>query len=324
MGPKVVITYPAFGDIEVEKKILRQIDAEVIHTGSLSTVEAQAAVRDADALMVTIQPVTADLIGAMQHCRIISRVGTGLDAIDIPAATQAGIWVTYVPDYSIDEVSTHAISLLLAQARGLFPLVQSTRQGIWDSSRSGIVQRLTDQTLGVIGFGRIGQAAAAKGKGLGLRVIAHDQYVSDQAFAAAGVERVDLDTLLQTSDYITLHLPLTEETHHLINSRALGLMKQSAFLVNTARGPLIDEEALLQAVRSGRIAGAALDVLTVEPAPPDHPFLQEERILVTPHAGWYSEAARMDVRIRGSDEVVRVLKGEPPRAPVNRIETIHP
>lgn len=319
MPPTVVIAYPGFGDISVESHLLQAAGLEVVHTQTTTTPAAQAAMRQADAVMVTIQPVSAEMIAGMERCRIISRVGTGLDAIDIPAAAARGIWVTYVPDYSIDEVSTHAITLLLAQARGLAPLLDSTRRGEWDQRPAGVVQRLSDQTLGVVGFGRIGQAAAAKGRGLGLRVIAHDDYVPEHAFAAAGVERVDLATLLAESDYISLHAPLTDATRHLINARTLAQMKPSAYLINTARGPLVDEEALLAAVRGGQIAGAALDVLATEPPAPDHPLLHEPRILITPHIAWYSEAAKHDVRVRGAEEVIRVLQGQPPRAPVNQV-----
>lgn len=319
MTPTVVIAYPGFGDITIETEMLQRIGAEVIHTHTTTTPEAKAAIRQADAVMVTIQPVNAELIASMERCRIISRVGTGLDAIDIPAATERGIWVTYVPDYSIDEVSTHAIALLLAQARGLAPLVETTRRGAWDQGPAGLVQRLSDQTLGVVGFGRIGQATASKGRGLGLRVVAYDDYVADSLFAAAGVERVDLETLLRTSDYISLHAPLTEATRGMINRTTLAQMKPSAFLINTARGPLIQEDDLLDAVRRKQIAGAALDVLIVEPPAADHPLMHEPRILVTPHIAWYSEAAKVDVRVRGTDEVIRALQGQPQRAPVNQI-----
>lgn len=320
MKPTVVIGYPGFGDIEIEKEILRTIDAEVIHVGATDTPAAKEAVRGADALMVTIQPVKADLIGAMERCKLIARVGTGLDAIDIDAATQHGVWVTYVPDYSIDEVSTHAITLLLAQARGLAPLLRSTQGGKWDGS--GVyVRRLQGQVLGLVGCGRIGLATAAKARGLGLEVIAFDPYATADALAAAEVRAVDLPTLLRESDYISLHSPLTRDNRHIINADALAQMKSSAYLVNTARGPLIDEDALLAAVRSGQIAGAALDVLSVEPPAADSPLMREERILITPHMAWYSEEAKVDVRRRGAEEVVRVLCNEPPRAPVNRVET---
>ncbi len=318
MNPTVVIAYPGFGDIEIEKKILSTIDVQVEHVGNLDTEEAREAARRADVLMVTIQPVPAGLIQSMERCRLICRVGTGLDAIDIPAATARGIWVTYAPDYSIDEVSTHAIALVLVQARGLLGLLGATRQGIWDAAAGGVLYRLSEQTLGVIGCGRIGQATAVKGRGLGLDVIVYDPYVDAAAMAELGVRVVDLETLLRTADYISLHSPLTEETRHLMNAETLAMMKPTAYLVNAARGGLVDEDALLAAVQNGQIAGAALDVLAVEPVAADHPFLQEERILLTPHAGWYSEESKVDVRVQGAEEVVRVLRGERPRAPANQ------
>ncbi len=319
MKPTVVIAYAPFGDYQIEQEILQQLGGEILYFSGTNTPEAQAAMQMADAVMVTVQPVQADLIGKLERCRIICRVGTGLDAIDLDFAAQRGIWVTYVPDYSIDEVSTHAISLLLAQARGIPQLVASTRAGQWSNTVGGTVYRLKGQTLGLLGCGRIGQAVAAKGLGLGLRVIAHDPFMDDQAIRATGVEPVDFDTLLATSDFISLHTPLTAANRHIINATSLGKMKSTAYLVNTARGPLIDEDALLQAVRAGQIAGAALDVLTVEPPSPDNPLLHEPKIFVTPHTAWYSEAAKVDVRVRGAEEVVRVLNGEPPRAPANRV-----
>lgn len=318
MRPTVVIGYPGFGDIEVEKEILRTIDADVIHTGATDTPEAREAVRNADALMVTIQPVSNELIASMQRCRIISRVGTGLDAIDLESATKRGVWVTYVPDYSIDEVSAHAVMLLLAQARGLPTLLRKTQAGRWESG--GVyVRRIQGQVLGLIGCGRIGLATAAKAQGLGLKVIGYDPYIGPDTLQAAGVRPVDLPALLRESDYISLHMPLTRDNRHIIDAAALRQMKPTAYLINTARGPLIDEDALLDAVRSRTIAGAALDVLSVEPPAPDNPLLHEERILITPHIAWYSEEAKVDVRSRGAEEVVRVLRNEPPRAPVNRI-----
>ena len=321
MNPTVVIAYPGFGDIEIEKKILSTIDVQVEHVGNLDTEEAREAARRADVLMVTIQPVPAGLIQSMERCRLICRVGTGLDAIDIPAATARGIWVTYAPDYSIDEVSTHAIALVLVQARGLPGLLGATRQGTWDAAAGGVLYRLSEQTLGVIGCGRIGQATASKGRGLGLEVLVYDPYADATAMDALGARVVDLETLLRTADFISLHSPLTEETRHLMNAETLAMMKPTAYLVNAARGGLVDEDALLAAVQNGQIAGAALDVLAVEPVAADHPFLQEERILLTPHAGWYSEESKVDVRVQGAEEVVRVLRGERPRAPANQPAT---
>ncbi len=317
--PTIVIGYPGFGNIDVEKEVLSEIDATVIHVGATDTPEARAAIRHADALMVTIQPVSAELINSMERCKLISRVGTGLDAIDIEAATQKGVWVTYVPDYSIDEVSAHAIMLLLAQARGLPALMASMRAGKWDGSMVH-VRRLQGQVLGWVGCGRIGMATAVKAQGLGLQVIAFDPFAAAGVLEAAGVQSVDFATLLNRSDYISLHTPLTRTNRHLINAEALAQMKPSAYLINTARGPLIDEDALLAAVRAGQIAGAGLDVLTVEPPAPDNPLLQEPRILITPHMAWYSEESKIDVRKSGAEEVIRVLRNQPLHAPVNRID----
>lgn len=320
MKPKVVIAYTGFGDIELEKKILNQIDVEIIHSENLHTPEALEAVKDADAVIVTLQRVTAEIINSMTRCRIISRSGTGLDTIDIPAATARGIWVTYVPDYSIDEVSAHSIALIMALARGIPFLSQSTRNGTWNPAAWGPIYRLKDQTLGILGLGRIGQATAEKGRGLGLKVIAYDPFANQEVADKLGVRLVDLDTVARESDYISLHSPLLDSTRHIVNADFLGKMKPTAYIVNAARGPLIDEDALLEAVRSRKIAGAGLDVLATEPIDPNSPLLKEERILITPHAAWYSEEAKLDMRTRACEEVVRILSGQPPRAPANDIK----
>ncbi len=320
MAPTVVIAYPGFGDIRIEEEILSTIDANVSHLGNTDTPASREVVAQADALMVTLQPVPAELISTMERCRIVSRVGTGLDAIDIDAATKHGIWVTFVPDYAVDEVSTHAIASLLAHARGFPRLLESTRRGEWGNKVVAPIHRLQGQTLGVVGFGRIGRAVAVKARGLSLEVNVHDPYLDSLPPDSSYARLVDWETLLHTSDYISLHVPLTEGTRHVINTESLSLMKSSAFLINTARGALIDEEALLAAVRTGQIAGAALDVLSAEPPPVDHPLLHEDRIWITPHSAWYSEESMEDMRTRGAEEVVRVLQGESPRNPVNQIQ----
>ena len=319
--PIVVIAYDLTGDISIEHDVLKGIDdVKIINIGNLSTPDALETASHADALMVTIQEVSADLIARMSNCRIIARVGTGLDAINIPAATEHHIWVTNVPDYSIDEVSTHAITLLLMLSRSMNDLLQSVQQKRWwDPARIRPVQRLRGQTLGIVAYGRIGQALALKAKGLGLNVLVYDPYIQPERIQADSVQLVDLATLLRSSDYISLHAPLTPATRNIINAETLAQMKPTAFLINTARGQLVDETALLTAVQSGQIAGAAIDVFAVEPPPPDHPFLHEERILVTPHAAWYSEQAKTDVRHKAAEEVARVLKGEPPRFPANNL-----
>ncbi len=317
MKPLVLIGYDDYPDISVEEAILRTVDPRIVKLGNPFAPEHADTLAQADALMVTTRPVTADVIARLTSCRIISRVGTGIDSVDIDAATKLGIWVTNVPDYGIDEVSSHAISLLLSWARRIPQLIASTREGKWDYRVVPPIARLNTQTLGVIGFGRIGRAMAAKGRGVGLRVVVFDEFVAPDAVAATGAEAVTFEQLLEQSDYITLHTPLTDGTRGLIDAAALARMKPTALLINTARGGLVDEDALLQALRREQIGGAAIDVLAIEPPSPDHPLLHEPRCWITPHIAWYSEAASPDMRGRAAEEVVRVLRGERPRSSVN-------
>ncbi len=252
-APTVAIVYSGIGDTSIEEAALAATDARIVYADGLDAPN----VRTADAVMVTIQPVTAAVIGTLERCRIISRVGVGLDNIAIPAATARGIWVTNVPDYAIDEVSMHAIALMLAHLRRVPAWGAMTRRGEWNGAAANTMRRPGSLTLGVLGFGRIGSAAAAKGRGLGLRVIAHDPYIDPQTIRAAGVEPVDWETLLRTSDYLSLHVPLTDGTAKIINAAALSLMQPHAYLINTARGGVVDEDALLAALQRGTIAGAA-------------------------------------------------------------------
>ena len=317
MQPTVAIAYGNPDDLQLERDILDAIDANLVFINGLTAPESQAVISSADALMVTTHLVPADMIASMERCRVISRAGTGLDAIDLAAAAARGMWVAYVPDYSVDEVSSHAIALLLTYARGIPQLTAAARSGEWSNRAAVPLRRLRGQTLGVFGFGRIGQMAAAKAAGLGMDIQAHDRFMSDEQVAAAGARPVDWETLLRTSDYISLHAPLTSETQKVINAEALAQLKPSAVLINTARGGLIDEEALDAALTAGQLRGAALDVLTVEPPPADHVLLKNPRALITPHTGWYSEDANLDVRVRAAEEVVRVIRGERPRCPAN-------
>ena len=322
--PTVVICYHKFGDASLELGMLAEAGVRVVQVTALDTPEGIAATREADALMVTVQRVPADLLAGMERCRIVCRVGTGLDAIDIPAATARGVWVTNVPDYAIDEVSTHALALALAQIRNLRGHLAAARGGDWSYQPHPPVRRLTGQTLGVLGFGRIGKAMGRKARGVGFRVVAHDPYLADEEIANHGAEPVGFERLLGESDVLSLHVPLTPETRHVVDAAALALMRPTAYLVNTARGEVVDVDALLAAVRAGRIAGAAVDVLPTEPPREDDPLLAEPRILVTPHVAWASEESAVDVRRQGVAEVLRVLRGEPPRAPANEVSVPRP
>jgi D-3-phosphoglycerate dehydrogenase len=317
--PRVLIVYAGHKEVSIERDILESAGVEVVASIDPHSPAAEAAYGDCDALMVTIQPVDAALMNRMPNCRIICRIGTGLDAIDIPAATERGIWVTNVPDYSIDEVSSHAMAFVLALARNLFRHRAMSQTGTWRYQTERPIRRIAGQTLGILGLGRIGGASARKGQGLGFEVIAHDPYLGPERFEELGVRSVDFDTLMRESDFITVHVPLTDETRRIVDARALSLMKPSAFLVNTARGEVVDIDALVESVRSGQIAGAGIDVLPVEPPPPDHPILHEEGILVTPHIGWASIEAGHDVKVRGAQDVLAVIQGGRPKYRANEI-----
>lgn len=318
--PTVVMAHEDEAYTQPEQEILQQIGADYIFERDLNALLNHARLGDVTALMVGADRVSKQLIDGMTSCIHISRVGTGIDSIDIPAATVRGIQVTNVPDFSVDEVSNHALALLLAQARRLRLLYDQSMRGVWDPLTIRPFNRLQGQTVGVLAFGRIGQTFASKARGMGLNVIAHDAYLAPDAIRAAGATPVSWQELLQQSDYISLHAPLNDSTYHIINADTLAQMKPNAYLVNTARGGLVDANALVEAVRNKKIAGAALDVFETEPLPQDSPLWDEENILVTPHVAWYSEDSMRDVKIRAAEEVVRVVQGKPPRCPVNSVK----
>ena len=274
---------------------------------------------EADAIITEMHPVTDDMIATFNHCRIIACASTGYDYVDHVNAAKRGIWVTNCPGYCTDEVATHTIALLLSQARRLPQVRQLVRANEWDPRPARPIHHPRTQTLGIIGWGRIGRAVSAKAMALGFRVITNDPYVDPKQMLDAGVRPVDKETLMRESDYVSLHTPLTEETHHMIDKHLLGLMRPSAYLINTARGLLIKEDALLEAVQSGRIAGAALDVLSVEPPPPDHPFLHDDRFFITPHSAWCSEESDAAVWEWAAGNIAYALRGERPPHAVNQI-----
>jgi D-3-phosphoglycerate dehydrogenase / 2-oxoglutarate reductase len=311
----VVIAYGQRAQTELDTGLLEGMGYQVRHLSGLSGLSG---LEDADALMVTVQEVTGAVLDAMPACKVVARVGTGLDSIDLDGAARRGVQVTYVADYSVDEVSTHAIALLLACARRIPQYLDLVRAGQWNSVGAGTIRRLSEQTLGIAGFGRIGRAAAGKGRGLGLRVLVCDPYQSGEDIRAAGCEPASWDTLLAESDFISLHVPLTPDSDRLINAAALRAMKPTAVLINTARGGLVDEAALAAAIRAGEIAGAALDVLAAEPPAAGSPLLADPRVLITPHGAWYSAEAQRDVVVRACEDVRRVLTGRPPRSPANK------
>ena len=311
---KVVITESYHPTQDVELDELQGINADLILEQCKTEDEVIAATRNADAVMVQHAKITRRVIEHMEKCRIIARYGVGYDNVDTAAATECGIMVSNVPDYCIDEVSSHAIALLMQCSRKIVQLSNSIRAGQWTYTIAEPVYKLADQTLGIVGLGRIGSAAAKKGLGLGLRVQAYDPYVSETDL---DVEFVDFDKLLGTSDFISLHTLLTDETRHMFGKDEFGKMKKSAFLINTARGPVVDEPALYEALKTGEIAGAAIDVTEPEPPSHDNPLLKLDNFIITPHIAWYSEESQELLQRETTRAVVAVLKGGKPRSLVN-------
>jgi len=312
----VVATDPLHSDFSGELEELAAIGAE-FRTAQCRTEEDVAeACHDADGIMVTLSPVGRRALAGMPRCRIIVRTGVGYDTIDVAAATERKVMVANVPDYCISEVADHALALMLCLWRKVVELDAQVRaQGWTDMLRP--VHRLEGQVLGIIGLGRIGRAVAARARGFGLRRIAYDPYVPADVFSALGVESVSLDVLARSADIITMHTPLTHETRGLIRRELLRKMKPTALLVNTSRGGVVATDDLVQALREGWISGAGLDVFEAEPLPQDHPLRSLPRVLLTPHAAWYSVGAERELRRRSARTVVQALRGQVPASLVN-------
>jgi len=312
----VAVADSVFPNLDPAREVLSTIGAE-LQMASEPTAEGVLKVAaGADALLVTYAKITADMIRQMKKCRIISRFGIGVDNVDLAAATEAGIVVTKVPDYCIDEVSDHAMALLLAAVRKIPMATEQVHSGMWKMPNFVPIHRLRGSVLGLVGFGRIPQLVAPKAQAFGLRVVAYDPYVPAEVFAKAGVERVEFPQLLKMSDFVSIHSPLVPETKGLFNADAFTQMKKTAYVVNTARGPIIDEAALAAALDAGDIAGAALDVMTQEP-PVNSPLIGNRKAILTPHTSFYSEESLVELQTKASQEVVSVLSGKPPRNPVN-------
>jgi D-3-phosphoglycerate dehydrogenase len=279
--------------------------------------EIIARAQDADGLIVSASPITRRVMSALSKLKVALRTGVGYDVIDVPAATELGVVVVNIPDLWIREVANHALALLLAWNRGVCTLNHEVRSGVWRSSLPGPAGALHGETVGIVGLGNIGSAFARRVAALEMQVIACDPYVDEAHFNALGVERVCLDALAARSDYVSVHSLLSDDTRHLIGETFLRRMKPTACLINTARGPVVDEEALIRALREGWIAGAALDVLESEPPAPENPLLRMDNVIVTPHAAYFSEAAVAQVPKRCGEEIARVLSGQRPRHVVN-------
>jgi len=321
MSLLVAVADSVFPNLDPARAALSAIGAD-LQLAPQATPEAILKIAaPADALLVTYAKITADMIGQMPRCRIISRFGIGVDNVDLAAATSAGIVVTKVPDYCLDEVSDHAMALLLALVRKIPSSNAQVHAGRWEMKAVVPIHRLRGSTLGLVGFGRIPQLVAPKAKAFGLRVIACDPFAPPDAFAREGVEPVDFAQLLAQSDYVSIHAPLVPETRDLFSADAFRQMKPTAYLINTARGPIVNEAALARALDARQLAGAALDVMPQEP-PVGSPLIGRDDVIITPHTSFYSEESLVELQRKAAEEVVAVLTGKPPRNPVNP-EVLH-
>ena len=321
---KVLITDYAWPSIEPERQVLAEIGAELIAAETGEEAELLPLAPTMDGILTCWKPVREPVIAAAEKCQIIGRCGIGLDNIDVEAATEHGIVVTNVPAYCIDEVSDHAMGLLLACARKVSRFNRATRDGIWEQNIGPAMYRLRGKTLGVVGFGRIARSIVPKAKGFGLTVNVCSPRTDPALIQEYGAQKVAFPELLATSDFITIHTPLTPETRYMFSYAEFRAMKPTAYLINTARGGIVDTTALTAALRNAEIAGAGLDVLETEPPEENEELLTLENAIVTPHAAFISEESILDLEIAAATCVVEVLTGTLPESVVNPSVLEHP
>jgi len=304
---RIVVTDTGFPDADLEKSVLAALKAEVTVAKCRTEDDVLAAARDADGLLVQWAPITRRVIEQLTRCKVISRYGVGVDMIDLDAARDHGIRVANVPDYCVEEVAAHTLCFLLALGRKIAWQDRLLHQGTWSVVPViGSVSRLQGQTLGIVGLGRIGKRFAEMAAPLGFRILGYD--VKPPA-SLGPVKLADLDTILRESDFISFHCPLTKDTQHLMNAQSFAKLKPTAFLLNVSRGGVVDTAALVAALESRKLAGAALDVFEQEPLPSDHPLLKMDNVILTPHIASYSTEAVLQLRRDTAKRVVEFFQG---------------
>ena len=317
MNPTVLITDYVWPSIDAEKRILKEINANILiaPTSDESTLIKMAT--KADAIITCFAKVTDKVILSAKNCKIISRYGVGVDNINVDTATKENIIVTYVPDYCIPEVSDHVIAMMLTWNRKILKHHNQTKTQGWSSvSLNDRIMRLNDKYLGIIGYGRIGKTVASKASAFGLNILVYDPLIPEETQDSL-VTFVSLEELLKKCHFITLHAPLLESTKDLMNEDQFSLMRPDAFLINAARGGLINEKALYNAITSKKIAGAGLDVLVDIDPPIDHRIINLENVIITPHTAFFSQESVIELEERAAKEVVRVINGEMPDNIIN-------
>ena len=315
---KALITDYVWPNIDVEADVLRAADVEPVIAPDTSEDTLASLAADADIIMFCFAKVTPNVLRAAKKCVVASRYGIGVDNIHIPTATELGIVVTNIPDYCMDEVTDHAIGMILALNRRLGPHDTEVKSGGWASVvLDQPMHRTSGATFGILGFGRIGRSIADKVAGFGMNIIAYDPII-EPGQTIDGVEISSFKDVLKRSHFITVHTPLTPETEGMIGPNELAMMMPGSIIVNCARGGIIQEEALADALKSGHLAGAGLDVLEPAPPPEDHPLLSAPNIIITPHTAFFSQASTIELERRTAEEAIRVLNGNPPQNLINR------
>jgi D-3-phosphoglycerate dehydrogenase / 2-oxoglutarate reductase len=320
-----VITDFDYGDNDIERAILEPAGIKVIALQAKSEDELLEVASHCDAMMNQYARIGAKTIAAMTRCKVIARYGVGVDIVDVDAASGRGILVTNVRDYCTEEVADHAIALWLALARKLMQYNRATHQGLWRWQSGAPIYRLRGQVMGIVSFGRIGQTIAERAKAFGVNIMVYDPYQREDVISTQGVQRVSKEKLVQTANIIMMQVPMTEETRHFLSAKDFVAMQPGVIIVNTGRGPTIDNKALFDALCSGKVAGAALDDPEEEPAklahwsPSENPLFSLDNVIITPHAAYYSEQSIRLARETAAQEVRRVLTGERPLYPVNRV-----
>ncbi len=315
---KVVLTDYEYKSLATEKEVLRRVGIELTTAQCKTEEEVINACFDADGIINQYAPITRKVIDNLNKCKVIARYGVGVDTIDVEAATEKGIIVSNVTDYCIDEVSDHAFALLMSAARKVVALNDAVKNGTWDFNVGVPIFRLRGRVLGLVGFGQIPQALAKKAQSFGIEVVAFDPFVSREVAEQLAVQLVTLEELCSTSDFISVHAPLNEHTKGILSDEQFALMKKETFVINTARGPVIDEKALIRALQNGTIAGAALDVVEEEPISSDNPLLNMDHVILNPHVAWYSEESQEELKRKTAQNVADVLSGFYPKYIVNR------
>lgn len=313
----VTITDNTFAPLDIERRLFARIDAEVRFADVLDEQQVIDFANGSDAILCDGAAITRRVLTALPQVKVVSEYGIGYDNIDVAAATDLGVWVTNVPTFCTDDVADHALAMAMSLARRLPALDALVRSGGWGATAAGPIMRSSQQTIGIIGFGRIGQAIARKARGIGFNVVAFSPTLTPERAAAHGTAALRISELLARSDYVILAAPATATSKGMIGGDALRQMRTSAYLINVGRGSLVDEPALIEALRSGTIAGAALDVFASEPPQADNPLLSMPNVVLAPHAGFYSEQSLNDLQIGAAENAIAVLLGKRPVSPVN-------